>query len=201
MQAIIEAIRAGRLGLEPTLVLSDRPDAPGLEWARSQGLATAAVDYRGLGRQRGEAMIEGLLHEAAPDWIALAGFMRILGPRIVHSHLGRIVNIHPSLLPRHPGLDTYRRALAEGDSEHGSTVHFVDDTLDGGPRIARVRVPILPGDDPERLTARTKIAERRLYPWVLKQLASGILRWEDGRVLYHDQILGEPIDATAWLDL
>lgn len=199
MHALVEAIRDGRLGLDPVLVASDRPGAPGLARARAAGIATAVSDYRALGRTAGEQELGRLLARVSPDWIALAGFMRVLGPEVVRAYRGRLVNIHPSLLPRHPGLDTYRRALAAGDREHGSTVHFVDETLDGGPRLARARVPVLPGDDPARLAERTKAVERRLYPWVLDRLARGILRWRDGRILCGEEILEEPIDATHLL--
>ena len=199
MRAIVEASRLGHLHPDPVLILSDRPEAPGVHWARSSGLATAVADYRVLGRKAGEKTLAQLLQEAAPDWIALAGFMRILSPMVVHPYLGRMINIHPSLLPRHPGLDTYRRVLEAGEHEHGSTVHFVDETLDGGPRLACIRVPVLPEDDPERLAARTKTAERKLYPWVLNQLAHGILRWENGHAVHGHILLKEPIDATSLL--
>jgi phosphoribosylglycinamide formyltransferase-1 len=199
MRALVEACREGRLPLRPVLVTSDREDAAGLSWAREAGIRTAVVDYRLLGRKRAEKRLAALLDEAAPDWVALAGFMRVLGPDVVRPWLGRMVNIHPSLLPRYPGLDTYRKALAAGEREHGSTVHFVDESLDGGPRIAFVRVPVRPDDDPERLAVRTKAAERRLYPWVLDRLARGILIWDNGFVRDGEKILTDPIDATAWL--
>jgi phosphoribosylglycinamide formyltransferase-1 len=199
MRAIVEASRDGRLGLNPTLVLSDRDDAPGLVWARAAGVRTAVLSYRDLGKKNAEKRLDALLAETAPAWIALAGFMRVLGPDVVRPRLGRMVNIHPSLLPRYPGLDTYRRALEAGEREHGSTVHFVDESLDGGPRIAFVRVPVRADDDPGRLAARTKAAERKLYPWVLDRLACGILRWDDGKVRYGDTVLDDPLDATAWL--
>ena len=200
MRALVEACRDGRIPLTPALVLSDREEAPGLAWARTAGLRTATVDYRGLGRRRAEERLAALLDDASPTWIALAGFMRILGSDLVRPWLGRMVNIHPSLLPRYPGVDTYRRALAAGEREHGSTVHFVDESLDGGPRIAYVRVPVHPGDDPERLAERTKAAEQKLYPWVCDRLARGILQWSHGSVRYRDGILEEPLDATAFLD-
>ncbi len=196
MRALVEACRDGRVPLSPALVVSDRPDAPGLAWARAAGVRTACVDYRALGRRRGEEQLGALLEEARPEWIALAGFMRILGPDIVRAGLGRTVNIHPSLLPRYPGLDTYRRALEAGETEHGSTVHFVDESLDGGPRIARIRVPVRADDDPERLAARTKEAERQLYPWVLDKLARGILTWDGAHACCAGKVLDEPIDVT-----
>ena len=174
MLAIDDACRDGRLDARVALVLSNRPEAAGLAAARARGLATAAVDDREhASRAAFDAALVRALEAVDPDWVALAGFMRVLGPEPVARWRGRMVNIHPSLLPRHPGLDTHRRALEAGDAEHGASVHLVTEGLDAGPVIARVRVPVLPGDDPERLGARVLAEEHALYVAALATCVSG----------------------------
>ncbi|MCC5961568.1 MAG: phosphoribosylglycinamide formyltransferase [Rhodobacteraceae bacterium] len=159
----------------PCLVLSNRPDAGGLARASEMGIPTAVVDHRPFGANR--AAFEGALQEALaaarPDLIALAGFMRILGPDFVGAHAGRMLNIHPSLLPKYRGLDTHARAIAAGDSEAGCTVHEVTPALDDGPILGQARVPVLPEDTPETLAARVLPMEHRLYPLVLRRVAMG----------------------------
>ena len=174
MLAIDDACRSGRLDARVALVVSNRPEAPGLAAARARGLATATVDDREHGsRAAFDAALVRALEAARPDWVALAGFMRVLGPEPVARWRGRMVNIHPSLLPRHPGLDTHRRALEAGDAEHGASVHLVTEGLDAGPVIARERVPVLPGDDPESLGARVLAREHDLYVRALATCLSG----------------------------
>lgn len=174
MLAIDDACRDGRLDARVALVLSNRPGAPGLEAARARGLATAVVDDRDHAtRERFDGALVAALEAVRPDWVALAGFMRILGPEPVARWRGRMVNIHPSLLPRHPGLDTHRRALEAGDAEHGASVHLVTAGLDAGPVVASVRVPVLPDDDPERLGARVLAREHALYVAALATCISG----------------------------
>lgn len=159
----------------PVLVLSNDPAAPGLARAAAMGVPVAAVDHRAFGRDRAgfEAALMAPLAAAAPDIVCLAGFMRILGPAFVERFAGRMLNIHPSLLPLYPGLDTHARALAAGDAEAGCTVHGVTADLDSGPILGQARVPVLPGDTPETLAARVLAAEHRLYPAVLRQFAEG----------------------------
>ncbi len=164
---------------EVALVLSNRPEAAGLEQARSFGLPTAVLDHRPYGRSRRtefDAELALLLQAERVDWVVLAGFMRILGPEFTLPFAGRILNIHPSLLPRHPGLHTHERALEAGDTEHGCTVHLVDSSLDGGPILAQSRVPVFPNDDAETLADRVLEEEHRIYPLVVRAAVEGRLR-------------------------
>lgn len=161
---------------QPVLVASNDPAAAGLARAAAQGVAVAAVDHRAFGRDRAAfeaALLEPIL-AAAPDILCLAGFMRVLTPAFVARFDGRMLNIHPSLLPKYPGLDTHRRALAAGDTEAGCTVHRVTPVLDDGPILGQARVPVLPQDSPETLAARVLEQEHRLYPAVLRRVAQGV---------------------------
>lgn len=162
-------------GYEVALVLSNRPDAAGLERARALGVPTVAIDHRPFGKDREahEAQVHAALLEAGCTHVALAGYMRLLTPFLVEAWAGRMVNIHPSLLPLYPGLDTHRRAIEAGDAEAGCSVHMVTAGVDEGPVIAQARVPILPGDTPESLSARVLEAEHRLYPAALSDWISG----------------------------
>lgn len=155
----------------PVLVASNDPAAAGLARAEARGIPTAAVDHRAFPRDR-EGFEAALLHpllEARPDIICLAGFMRILTPGFVARFEGRMLNIHPSLLPKYPGLDTHARAIAAGDAEAGATVHLVTPELDAGPILGQARVPVLPDDTPETLAARVLMREHDLYPAVLRR--------------------------------
>ncbi len=160
---------------QPVLVLSNDPSAGGLARARDLGVPIAAVDHRPYGQDR--AAFEAALHDAlaphAPDFLCLAGFLRILTPAFVDLWAGRMLNIHPSLLPLYPGLHTHARALAAGDMEHGCTVHEVTAQLDHGPVLGQARVPVLPGDTPDSLAARVLAQEHVLYPAVLRRFAAG----------------------------
>ncbi len=151
------------------LVASDRPDAAGLAWAREHGLHTFALSPNGIGKAAYEAALDVALRDAGAEWIALAGYMRLLSDAFVARWRGRIINIHPSLLPKYKGLDTHARAIAAGDAAGGCSVHIVTEELDGGQVLGRAEVPILPGDTPESLAARVLIEEHRLYPAVLKE--------------------------------
>ncbi len=157
----------------PVLVLSNDPGAAGLSRAEALGVPTAAVDHRPFGGDRAafEAALQDALAPHAPDILCLAGFMRILSPGFVRARSGRMLNIHPSLLPLYPGLHTHARALAAGDREHGCTVHEVTETLDDGPILGQARVPVHPGDTPDTLAARVLAEEHRLYPAVLRRFA------------------------------
>jgi phosphoribosylglycinamide formyltransferase-1 len=159
----------------PVLVASNDPAAAGLARAADRGIPTAAIDHRRWGADRAgfEAALAAVLDAAAPDLICLAGFMRILTPGFVTPRAGRILNIHPSLLPLYPGLDTHARALAAGDRQAGCTVHEVTAALDAGPILGQARVPVTPGDTPVTLAARVLAAEHRLYPAVLRRVARG----------------------------
>lgn len=159
----------------PVLVASNDPAAGGLDKAREMGIAVAAVDHRPFGQDRAafEAQLHDALAAAAPDIVCLAGFMRILTPAFTARWEGRMINIHPSLLPLYRGLHTHARALAAGDAEHGCTVHEVTAALDDGPILGQARVAVAPGDTAETLAARVLKAEHRLYPAVLRRYAAG----------------------------
>jgi formyltetrahydrofolate-dependent phosphoribosylglycinamide formyltransferase len=163
MMALVEA------GIDVALVASDKPDAPGLAWARDRGLATFALSPKGIGKPAYEAALETALRDAGVEVIALAGYMRLLSDTFVAAWRGRIVNIHPSLLPSYKGLDTHARAIAAGDAEAGCSVHIVTEELDAGEVLGQQAVPILPGDDVDALAARVLIAEHALYPRVLAE--------------------------------
>jgi len=198
LQAFIDAIRAGTLDLDLALVLSNRPQAGALARAERAGVATSCIPSRGFtDRDAYDAELASELDRHAPDLVLLAGFMRILGPAFVARYAGRIMNIHPSLLPKYPGLDTHERAIAAGDREHGCTVHFVSEELDAGPRIIRGRVPVLPDDDADRLAARVLEVEHRIYPEAARLFAAGRLACRDGRAWLDGKPLDEPIEWQA----
>ena len=163
----------------PVLVISNQPDAKGLERASALGVATAVVDHRPHGKDRAafEAELTRVLEEAKPDIICCAGFMRILTPDFTRHWAGKMLNIHPSLLPKYKGLHTHERALEAGDSHAGCTVHELTEDLDGGPILGQVSVPVLPDDTPDTLAARVLVEEHKLYPAVLRDFAT---RLQDG---------------------
>lgn len=179
MQALVEAARAPEFPAEIALVLSNRPEAEGLAFAKQRGIATAAVDHKiYAGRDDFEGVVQRLLELHRIELICLAGFMRMLTPTFVARWSGRMINIHPSLLPAYRGLDTHTRALADGATEHGCTVHFVAPEIDAGPIIAQARVPVYADDNVATLAARVLEEERRLYPQALRLVASGAVRME-----------------------
>ena len=154
------------------LVASDKPDAPGLAWAAAQGVETWSLSPKGIGKPAYEAALTERLEAAGTELIALAGYMRLLSDSFVERWRGRILNIHPSLLPRYKGLDTHARALAAGDAVAGCSVHVVTEQLDAGEVLGRAEVPVLAGDTPETLAARVLAEEHRLYPRVLAEFAA-----------------------------
>ena len=168
---------AGDHPARPVLVASNDPAAGGLAKAAALGIPTAALDHRDYPtREAFEAELSHLIDTARPDMICLAGFMRILTPGFIRRWEGRILNIHPSLLPKYPGLDTHARAIAAGDTEAGCTVHVVTETLDDGPILAQARVPVLAGDSADGLAARVLEAEHALYPQAVAAYALDLLR-------------------------
>lgn len=169
MAALIEAARGPDCPYEVALVLSNRPGAGGLVTAAAAGLPTAAVDHRPFGKDREahEQAVDAALRAHDVEVVALAGYMRLLTPWLVGRWAGRMLNIHPSLLPKYPGLDTHARALQAGDVEAGCTVHLVTEGVDEGPVLAQARVAVLPTDTPESLAARVLTAEHALYPRAL----------------------------------
>jgi phosphoribosylglycinamide formyltransferase-1 len=166
---------AGDHPARPVLVASNDPAAGGLAKAAALGIPTAAVDHRPFGRDRAafEAELAAKIDAAGPDILCLAGFMRILTPGFITRYEGRMLNIHPSLLPKYPGLHTHARALAAGDAEAGCSVHEVTAELDAGPILGQATVPILPGDTEDALAARVLATEHRLYPAVLRRFVEG----------------------------
>lgn len=174
MVRLVEAMQAEGFAL-PVLVASNDPAAGGLAKAAAMGVATAAIDHRSFGKDRAgfEAELLKPILAAEPDILCLAGFMRVLTPDFVRRFEGRMLNIHPSLLPKYPGLHTHQRAIDAGDAEAGCTVHAVTAELDAGPILGQARVPILPGDTAETLAARVLVEEHRLYPAVLRRFVAG----------------------------
>ena len=186
MQALIEA----RLPLKIAAVISNKPDAAGLEIAQQHGIETRVVDHRAYpDREAFDAALVQTIDHFQPDLVALAGFMRILGDDFVNHYQGRLMNIHPSLLPAFPGLDTHARALREGVKTHGCTVHFVTPQLDHGPIIIQASVPVLPDDTEQTLEARVLQQEHLLYPQAVRWFAEDKLKLADNHV--------EIIDAAS----
>jgi phosphoribosylglycinamide formyltransferase 1 len=180
MRSIVEA----RTGLEVRAVISNRPDAKGLEWARSQSLPTQVVDHKAFPtREAFEGALEQAIEPMRPDVILLAGFMRIFTPRFIARFPRRILNIHPSLLPSFPGLHTHRQALQAGVKLHGCTVHFVTPSLDSGPIVIQAAVPVLAGDTEEALAARVLEAEHRIYPQAVRWINEDRLEFLAGDVV------------------
>lgn len=192
MTAILRAALAGDIAAQPALVISDRADAPGLATARALGVETAA--WAGRAQQGSfEEMLQATLEALQPDAIALAGFMRILSPAVVMRYMGRMLNIHPSLLPAYRGLRTHARVLAAGDTEHGASVHFVTPELDAGPVILQSKVAVLPDDTEATLAARVLATEHIIYPRVIDWLGTGRLAWRAGAPWLDGRRLDAPV--------
>ncbi len=188
MVALVEAARAPDFPAEIVLVLSNRPDAAGLARAAEAGIATAAIDHKEFAdRESFDAALQAKLVEAGTEFVCLAGFMRIFSAGFVEEWAGRMINIHPSLLPLFRGTHTHAQALAAGVRLHGCSVHYVIPELDAGPIVAQAAVPVRPGDDPDSLAERVIVEERRLYPKALALVASGRARLEGGRVHFEGQ--------------
>lgn len=167
MAALIEASGDPDCPYEIGLVVSNVQDAPGLDFAAAKGIPQFSADHRGMKRAQFDLLIDGALRDARIEYVALAGYMRLLSPDFVARWAGRMINIHPSLLPHYKGLDTHQRVLDAGGSRHGATVHLVTAELDDGPILAQVEVPVLEGDDADTLARRVLIEEHRLYPKAL----------------------------------
>ncbi len=185
MMALVEAAAAPDFPAEIALVLSNRPDASGLEWASARGIRTATVDHKTYGKDREafERAMQAVLEENAIDLVCLAGFMRVLTSWFVSQWQGRMLNIHPALLPSYRGLHTHERALADGVKVHGCTVHFVVPEMDAGPIIEQACVRVEDSDDADALAARVLKEEHRIYPHALALVAGGKVRVEGNRVL------------------
>ena len=184
LQAIVDAIASGVLRVDLRAVVCNEPDAPGIELARRAGYEVAVVHHRDFpDREQFDAALADAIDRFDPDLVVLAGFMRILAPAFVRRYAGRLINIHPSLLPAFPGLDTHARAIDAGAKVHGATVHFVTEELDGGPIIAQARVPVCARDDPESLAARVLAREHVILPRTLAWFAQRRISIEGERVL------------------
>jgi phosphoribosylglycinamide formyltransferase-1 len=197
LQALIDAQRDGTLPIDLRAVVSNRPDAFGLERARAAAIPCSVVDHTGFAdRESFDLALQQCIDAFEPALVVLAGFMRRLTHRFTHHYLGRMLNIHPSLLPAFPGLRTHERALSESAPEHGATVHFVTEELDGGPRVVQCVVPVLPDDSPATLASRVLEGEHRILPCAVRWFAEGRLMLReheaflDGQPLYHPLRLG-----------
>jgi phosphoribosylglycinamide formyltransferase 1 len=194
MVAIARACAEGRINARVALAVSERPGVAGLDAARDLGIEARVVAWPGAAeRMRFEGDLEAALADARPDLIVLAGFMRILSERFVAAHAGRILNIHPSLLPQYRGLHTHRRVLEAGDRVHGASVHFVTAELDGGPLILQSRVAVRAGDSEDTLSARVQATEHMIYPRVIGWLADGRLAWRDDQPWLDGRPLSAPL--------
>lgn len=198
LQAILDQAAHEELPVEVAAVISNRPGAHGLERARQAGVPALELDHKNFpDRPTFEAALIELIDRYRPDLVALAGFMRLLTAGFTDHYQGRLLNIHPSLLPRFRGLHTHERALAAGETEHGASIHFVTAELDGGPIIVQARVPVLPGDDPDTLAGRVLEQEHRLYPLAIRWFAEGRLRLDGERVWFDGKPLAEPLQMAS----
>ncbi len=194
LQAILDQVRVGRLPVQLVGVVSDRPDIRALARAAGAGLHARTVNFAACPDRAGfDSRLAAELDALDPQIVVLAGFMRILSPELVTHYEGRMLNVHPSLLPRYPGLGTYRRALQAGDTHHGSTVHFVIPALDAGPGIIQFRVPIQPGETEDSLRERVQQGEYLIYPRAITWLAEGRTELRDGAAWLDGRRLAEPI--------
>jgi phosphoribosylglycinamide formyltransferase-1 len=194
LQALIDAARGNRLGAEIVAVVSNRSAARGLARARDAGIdALHLPAVRGQDRNDYDAALAAVLASRRPDVLVLAGFMRILSGGFVERYAGRILNIHPALLPKFPGLDTHRRALEAGERWHGATVHFVTAELDAGPAIIQYRLAVRPGDTPDSLAERVQVGEHIILPRAVSWFAAGRLRLEGGSVMLDGRALEGPV--------
>ena len=196
LQAFIDSIARGELRANIVGVISNKPDAPGLQRAQAAGIRTAVIDHKQFAsRELFDAELLARVHSLEPDLVILAGFMRILTPIFLRPFVGRLLNIHPSLLPKYPGLHTHQRAIDAGDKEAGATVHFVTDELDGGPAIVQARVPLLSHDSAEALAARVLRVEHKIYPLAAQWFVSGRLTLAQNRA----QLDGSALPETGFI--
>jgi len=194
LQSFIDKTDSGELDLDISVVLSNKPGAAGLERARKANISVECIEHRNYPqREQFDAALVDTLDRYSPDLIILAGFMRILTPLFIDHFAGRIFNIHPSLLPKYPGLETHQRAIDAGDQWHGSTVHFATIELDGGPGIIQGTVPVEPGDTADTLAARVLKVEHQIYPRAAALFAAGRLEYRDGHAWLDGEHLHEPL--------
>lgn len=190
LQALIDACSNGKINGRIAAVISNRPDVKGLERAANAGIEAITLDHKAFdGRETFDAALAECIDQFQPDLVVLAGFMRILTPSFTQHYLGKMLNIHPSLLPKYPGLHTHQRALEAGDKEHGVTVHFVTAELDGGPAVVQAKVPVNDGDDANSLAARVLEQEHIIYPQAVSWFVDGRLQLEGNRALLDGEII------------
>ena len=194
LQAFIDAVAAGNLDLELCVVFSNKPDAFGLERAAKAGIPTACIEHDDYSdRESFDRAVITELDRFEPELLILAGFMRILSAGFVERYEGKILNIHPALLPKYPGLNTHQRALDAGDEWHGSTVHFVTEELDGGPRILQGRLRTNPSETADELQTRVQSVEHRIYPEAAGLVGSGRVVFRDGAAVIDGNVAADPI--------
>ncbi|MFL6599815.1 MAG: phosphoribosylglycinamide formyltransferase [Steroidobacteraceae bacterium] len=194
MATIARACLQNRIAASVAVVISDRPDVAGLTTAQDLGIETHVVSWKSAtDRTAFELALNRCLDAYNPELVVLAGFMRVLSGPFVERYAGRMLNIHPSLLPRYTGLHTHRRVLEAGDTAHGASVHFVTPELDGGPVILQSRVPVNADDTEATLSARVQATEHVIYPRVIEWIAEGRLAWNDGHPLLDGKVLHEPV--------
>jgi phosphoribosylglycinamide formyltransferase-1 len=199
LQAFIDAIARGELHAQIAAVISNKPTALGVQRADAAGIPTAVIDHQQFAdRETFDAALRDCVQQFQPDLVILAGFMRILTPVFLRPFIGRLLNIHPSLLPKYPGLHTHQRAIDAGDLEAGATVHFVTEELDGGPAIIQAHVPVQSTDTAEHLAARVLQVEHRIYPLAAEWFAQNRLSLNDNRALLDDKPL--PITGFIYRD-
>jgi len=197
LQAFIDAVDSGTLDLDLSVVFSNNPDAYGLERAEQAGIATACIQHSDFpDRESFDHAVIAELDRFEPDLLILAGFMRILSPAFVAHYAGKILNIHPALLPLYPGLNTHQRVLDAGDEWHGSTVHFVTEELDGGPRILQGRLAVIPGETADELATRVQTVEHRIYPLAAGWVGSGKVEFRRGHSWVDGKQATDPIVET-----
>lgn len=194
MQAIVEACQTKAINATVVAVISNNPSAEGLKYAQSQNIHTDVLDHKQFDdRNQFDAQLQNLIDAHSPDWLVLAGFMRILSADFVNHYLGKMVNIHPSLLPAYPGLNTHARVLEAGDKQHGATVHFVTPELDAGPAIAQTHVSVEPNDTEQSLATRVLQTEHELYTRALQLCVNGKASL-NGTECYRDYTCNEAND-------
>lgn len=198
MQAILEQTLCGELAVDIRAIISNKPNATGLDIAQKHGIHTEIINHRDFDtRDQYDHALQTAIDMYQPALVVLAGFMRILTPAFVRHFQGRLINIHPSLLPAFRGLNTHQRAIDAGASEHGASVHFVTEELDGGPIIAQTRVAVLPGDTADSLATRVLQAEHALYPAAIKWFAAGRLYFQAGAAYLDNQELTHPTQFNS----
>ena len=198
MRALIERSRDAGAPYTVSKVFSDKSDAAGLEVARGFGVPAQALGPAGIPtRAAYDAALAAAVNECSPSLVVLAGFMRILSPQFVANFAGRMLNIHPSLLPKYPGLHTHRRVLQAREAEHGATVHFVTEQLDGGPPVIQARIAVTAADDEVSLAAQVQTLEHRIYPLAVRWFCEGRLRYEGGLAWLDGRALDEPVQFTG----